>query len=301
MSFNSFRAIFRVKIWNPTISSEFRANCVLADSELWFQRVPLLWTPSNCITISCISVFLCGDTNHTDLTKSSSCRRSESTEDVSGGSLWLHWISAYQTNCTGSFYPINSLSFRLSWNSWSLFLVWDRVLWRKTSLGCVTITFRLQILLNALVPLISAPSLFLSTVFLLWCSHPDGDLGDYSCLPPLIVLWNCDTEIQFSEVCRQKMWPCFYWCRPVFLPPGDKRKSSAKHTKDLYVKRMHQGYQIFEGKNSEIALFKQQASASPKYIAGLIKFSPFLSDLWPNLDNSSCGWLLVWLHCNIKT
>ncbi len=52
---------------------------------------------------------------------------------------------------------------------------------------------------------------------------------------------------------------------------------------------MHQGYQIFEGKNSEIALFKQQVSASPKHIAGLIKFSPFLSDLWPNLDNSSSG------------
>jgi hypothetical protein len=85
----------------------------------------------------------------------------------------------------------------------------------------------------------------LSTVFVLWCSHPDGDLDDYSCLPPLIMLWNCDVETQFSEVCCQKMWPCFYWCRPVFLPPGDKRKSSAKHTKDLYVKRMHQGYQIF--------------------------------------------------------
>ncbi len=126
------------------------------------------------------------------------------------------------------------------------------------------------------------------------------DLDDYSCLPPLIVLWNCDTETQFSEVCCQKMWPCFYWCRPVFLPHGDKRKSSAKHTKDLYMKRMHQSYQIFEGKNSEIALFKQ-ASASPKYITGFIKFSPFLCDLWPNLDNSSCGWLLVWLHCNIET
>jgi hypothetical protein len=51
-------------------------------------------------------------------------------------------------------------------------LVWDRVLWRKTSLGCVTFTFRLQILLNALVPLESAPWLFLSTVSVLWCSHP---------------------------------------------------------------------------------------------------------------------------------
>jgi hypothetical protein len=36
-------------------------------------------------------------------------------------------------------------------------------------------------------------------------------------------------------------------------------------------------------------------------MVGFIKFSPFLSDLWPNLDNSSCGWLLVWLHCKIET